>query len=81
MTGAKWSNSYIVMYCEDSNVSYGLLDKLICCGENNLAVINKLEVIPRSSDMLASSLRSTVVIRLLEDFVDCRNWYACCYRY
>ena len=73
MTRAKRSNSYTVTYCEDSKVSYGLLDKLICCGENNLAVINKLEVIPRSSGMLASTLPSTVVVRLLEDFIDVRE--------
>jgi hypothetical protein len=73
MTRAKQSNSYTVSYCEDSKVSYGLLDKLICSGESNLAVINKLEVIPRSSSMPAGTLPSTVIVRLLEDFVDIRE--------
>ena len=72
MTRAKRSNSYTVTYCEGPEVSYGLLDKLICCGENNLVVINKLEAVKRAS-MPASSLPSKIVIRLLEDFVDIKE--------
>ena len=64
MTRAKWSNSYTVAYCEGSR---GLLDKLVRSGDNKIAKI-KLKVVKRSC-VPTSTLPSSVIVRLLEDFV------------
>ena len=75
MSRAKRSNSYTIAYSEGAEVSYGLLDKLIHVrnAESNLALIHKLEVVKRSSLPSSHDLTSTIITRLLEDFVNVKE--------
>ena len=73
MSKATRTNSYTIAYQLEDRVAYGLVQKLISLAGCHLALVKKLKVLQAEQSLPDAELNSTIVSKLLEDFVSVKE--------